>query len=399
MRRMGKIVRKLRPSNYWCIGEHECWFSAMANEGLHLKKIGTIFAHFVKGKPEQMKYRIDALQNKAITPEQEQMYAESGWFHVTTYGMFNVFSSSVELNAPELHTDPEEQAYTLKMLDKKLALNALVSVIATLVIIGLLFMTLFIGSTPTLGLVEGGMSPIFSIIMIYVAYNAIQAAIAIRSLRKKLIDGKPINHSAPWKMKHKINLVLSTLILIWAMFAAILPYIQIVKMETQALPTTSIDIPIVRLSDMEQNPEMERETMNNDKNFDRGNSYDYTWSLLAPYQYESHESGIISGQIWRDNSGTYSPSITNIVYKLAFPSMGKSIVDELIERYSSWDSTREYVQMNHASFDLLIVHEEDAFKEIFATKGKGVMYVRYYGYGDLDRLITSTSEQISLIAK
>lgn len=34
---MNKIVRRLRPSNYWRIGEHESWFQDMAAEGLYLK--------------------------------------------------------------------------------------------------------------------------------------------------------------------------------------------------------------------------------------------------------------------------------------------------------------------------------------------------------------------------
>ena len=102
----------LRPSDYWHIGEHESWFSDMALEGLHLKKVGIHFVKFTKDNRKQMKYRIDVSQGMKITPEQEEMYLENGWFYVTSYGEFNVFSSQVEANAPELHTDPAEQAYT-----------------------------------------------------------------------------------------------------------------------------------------------------------------------------------------------------------------------------------------------------------------------------------------------
>lgn len=40
--KMDKVVRKLRPSDYWSIGEHESWFADMASQGLHLKKWGFI---------------------------------------------------------------------------------------------------------------------------------------------------------------------------------------------------------------------------------------------------------------------------------------------------------------------------------------------------------------------
>ena len=36
----------------WRIGEYESWFSDMASEGLHLKKVGYLFAHFEKREPE-----------------------------------------------------------------------------------------------------------------------------------------------------------------------------------------------------------------------------------------------------------------------------------------------------------------------------------------------------------
>ena len=66
---MTSIVRKLRPSNYWRIGEHESWFSDMSLQGLHLHKMGTTFAHFKKGEPQQMEYRIEVTKNKNISDE------------------------------------------------------------------------------------------------------------------------------------------------------------------------------------------------------------------------------------------------------------------------------------------------------------------------------------------
>jgi hypothetical protein len=82
--RMSKVTRKLRPSDYWRIGEHESWFEDMANEGLHLKRMGLHFAQFNRGEPRKIRYRIDVSSNKGITLEQKQMYAESGWDYVTS---------------------------------------------------------------------------------------------------------------------------------------------------------------------------------------------------------------------------------------------------------------------------------------------------------------------------
>ncbi|MCZ8534040.1 hypothetical protein [Psychrobacillus psychrodurans] len=83
-----------------------------------------------------------------------------------------VFSSPVELNAPELHTDPEEQAYTLKALEKTIVNSALLATIITLILIGLIYFFLFVNSTPTLSFVEGEIiQPLPLFIIIYFTYS------------------------------------------------------------------------------------------------------------------------------------------------------------------------------------------------------------------------------------
>jgi len=395
-----KVVLKLKPSNYWRIGEHESWFSDMANEGLHLRKIGSMFVHFIKEDPKRTRYRIDVINNKEITLEQQQLYAESGWSFVTRHGMFSVFSSPIELNAPELHTDPEEQAYTLKALDKKVMSNAILAGVITLTLIGILYFSLFVNSTPTLFLVEGEIiQPMPLFILIYFACSLIQAAVAIRSLRTKLKEGKAIDHAAPWKRMRNVNLFISNFFIVIALITAIIPYIQLAKIETVEMPINNIAIPVVRLADIEQNNEMVRDRAFILGDIDIGNSYRYKWSILAPVQYEAEENGIVQAQKWKDGSGVYSPSIHSQVYKIIFPSMNKKLVRDLVERYGMFEESEKLLELEHSSFDLLIVKEEDdETKEIFAAKGKGVMYVSYYGYGEMDSLIKNVEEQISLIA-
>lgn len=113
---MAKTIRKLRPSDYWRIGEHESWFADMAAEGLYIKKMGKFFAKFVKGEPNKMKYRIEVTSGQGITPDQMDLYSDNGWEYVTSYNVFHVFSSPAILNAPELHTDPGEKLLLLKYL-------------------------------------------------------------------------------------------------------------------------------------------------------------------------------------------------------------------------------------------------------------------------------------------
>ena len=393
---MKKTIRKFRPTEYWRIGEHESWLADMATEGLHLKKIGFVFAQFVQGEPKQMRYRID------VSPKdnKKQMYAESGWEYVTSYGEFNVFSSPVELNAPEFYTDPVEQSDTLKALDKRLTVNAIVVGVLVFLMIAMLFFVFFDDPSPTLSLIEGRtlQQAIMVIVYLYLGYTSLQAAKSIRTLRKNLSKGKPINHHAPWKKQKRRTYAVFMIFLVVALFATIFPFMQLTLSKTETLPETNINLPIVRLADVEQNPTLVRDNSSTQDNMDRLNEYNYHWSLLAPVQYQSDEQGFVPNEMWKDGSGRYSPSIHTRVYKLSLPFMKESVLSDLIKRYGVAKTGGEFIKMNNPGFDSLIVHEGNGFKEVFAFKGKGVMHVQYFGYANMDTIIETVAQKIAFIA-
>ncbi|MGD6894586.1 DUF2812 domain-containing protein [Bacillus infantis] len=395
---MGKTVRKLRPDDYWRIGEHESWFTDMAAEGLYLKKMGSRFAKFAKGEPKKMKYRIDVSFSKEITSEQVEMYAESGWDYVTSYSYFHVFSSQAELHAPELHTDPAEQSYTLKALDERYAQTAWTVTILILLTFGMLASIWFLDGTPILMMVKGNVltQTILTIILGYSAYNSLQAAFSIRSLRKKLAEGKPIDHRAPWKKRFRRNTVIALLFIVTAGSTAAISFVQLSMMDTKTLPEGNIDLPIVRLADVEQNPEMVRaEPVYFDDDVDWGNRYSRNWSPLAPLQYEADESGVVPGKMWDDGSGEYSPSIQTEVYKLTLPSLADNLISDWIKRHEFEENFDLYQEKAHSYLDQLIVYEENNLKKVFAFKGDTVMYVWYYGKADVDAVIEAVVEKIS----
>ncbi|MEH6995659.1 hypothetical protein V7075_23670, partial [Neobacillus drentensis] len=65
--------------------------------------------------------------------------------------------------------------------------------------------------------------------------------------------------------------------------------------------------------------------------------------------------------------------------------------------YNNEYSGEDFVKTRHPTFDLLIVHEEEAMKEVFASKGKAVIHVRYYGYADINSIIENIEEKIEII--
>ncbi len=394
---MTKTVYRLGLGDYWRIGESESWFSDMAANGLHLYKRGLIFTHFTKGLPVKTRYRVELVgTGDRLSSEQIQMYAEHGWEYVTSYGMFHVFRSPDELGAPELHTDPAEQSFTLKSLSEQFTRSATFVVIAVALMFAMLICAWVFDYFSTLSIVEGSTITLWVVVILelYVAYSSLQAAISMRALQKSLSEGRPINHHANWRSHRNMSILVSILCSFIGISMIVLPFGQTALSRTSNLPELSSTLPIVLLDEVEKNPDMERKSQLNSDNIDRANSYRYNWTLLAPIQYESREEGIVSTEMWADGSGIYKPSITSRIYHLRFGFMADNLVNDLIKRYSIWYRGEGFLQKDHPNFDLLLTHEDKEYKEVCAFKGKSVMYIRYHGYSSMDNLVEQVAEKL-----
>lgn len=395
---LGKIVRKWRPDDYWRIGEHESWFSDMALEGLHLKDIGYRIAKFEKGEPKKTRYRIDIYQGEHTDKEQKEFYGESGWDFVTNYGEFNIYASPTELNAPELHSDPVEQSYTLKTIENNMSALFFVSAMGPIIMVVLLYFILFRDSTLSLGLLNNFAmrAVIIFIIGSRGLYDSTRSLLAIRSLRKDLLAGKPIDHNAPWREKHRRSKTISRTLFIISLLVLIFPLISIIKSETKTLPLTSGNLPIVRLTEIEQNPELIIDISDVDDKINYANYYEYTWNLLAPIIYESQQRGIVPNEVWEEDGSPYDPFVTTNTYKLAIPDMSQGVFNGLIKK-SKVNSNGEFLQVENPNFDNLVIYNEKRFTEVFAYKGAGVIRVRYIGKSNVEDIIKAIEEKMVLI--
>ncbi|KKK39067.1 membrane protein [Mesobacillus campisalis] len=389
---MVRIVYKLRPAPYWRIPEHESWFSDMAAKGCHLKKVGLHFAKFVKGEPKNTRYRIEASSRKRMEPEQIQENSEKGWEYVDGYQYFHVFSSPAEFNALELHQDPLEYSSQLKEVESQLSAKASISFFGLFLMMLLIASFWFIDGTPMLVLIEGVVIPqtVLTLFIANTTLNLQRAASSISALRRDLSDGKPIGHVAPEKKHHRLSAITAFIFTLIIGLSAILPIIQLVENEASTLPETSENLPIVRLAEVDQTPGLVRtEPSDFDEEIDWGNYYSVQWSPLAPVQYEAYESGVISGELWKDDSGDgeYLPTIHSRVFQLRPPGMSDRLMADLMKRYSYSSSEKNYAEINHPDVDSLVIHEEGDLKEVFASKGKTVLYVQYFGRAEMEDII------------
>ncbi len=392
-----KKVKKLRLYNYASIGEYESWFFDMAKEGLFLSHVGSIFAYFDKGEPMDMEYRIEFSYKKTLPLEQVEMYEESGWDFCTRFGYYYVFSSPSERNAPEIYSDPKYQAESIAGLSKMMKFMTIVISLSVLLALLMLAFPFFMIRFPLLNIVCGEHTSMFSqtLLWLFLIISTILAYKNSKKQRDNLAKGIAIDHKANWRRPQRRQVILNIGFLIIILFSTIMSSIRI-NMKINDIPIEqATDIPIVRLANIEDNPDMKPELSKWKDDSTYLNSYTYSHSLLAPTQYTSTEHGVVDGLLWHDKSGTYSPSLRSEIYTLRFKFLAEPTMKELVNKYDK-DEFRSHseVFIHDEYFDDLRLFTDDSNKLIFARKGKALIYVSYYGYKEFEPILNEIKRVI-----
>lgn len=128
---MKKRIYRLAPCADYDMEHCESWLQDMAKEGWFLHPDSFIFgfAAFEAGTPSStMRYRLEASaekrslwdDNNGYPDDEARSLAEDmGWNYVCSRGQFHIYSCN-DPHAPELNTDTEVQALTLKILRKRM---------------------------------------------------------------------------------------------------------------------------------------------------------------------------------------------------------------------------------------------------------------------------------------
>lgn len=390
--------------NAYQIGETESWFTDMAAEGLHLEKAGLWRFRFQKGEPQRVNYRIDYKQNVPSLTEAElaAVYQEYGWEYVTKFGEFRVFRSPEEARAPELHTDPAEQALALRRLEKKLTWLAAYVAAASIIIAALFCAVWLLDATPVLHLVEDQtlQQAFLLIVYIYLVINSVWEAVSLRRLCASLREGRAIDHRADWrksrtKAKAMLLVILLLEIPVLAVPAIRLP--QLIHPNYTELPAEGEPQPFVRLADIEKSPDL---VLNQEEaGTAYGNRYEKQWGIFASAAYDVQERGEIPERTWADGSGIYSPSLTSKLYSLRIQALARPLAKELVFQYRDMDEIHmrggSVGEPEDSRFDYAVIVCDYPRIDAAAARGNLVMSLTYYGEADADRLLDLIDEKLS----
>ena len=192
-------VKKKLPYELYDVAGLEDWFSRMAAEGYHLVDCWGNQAEFTVATPmEGIRYRLEAQGTYEYDWNQDEAYKAGGWDHVTTIrGFFCIFRCD-DPAAPELHTDPKIQSWTMKKLLRRQSLGLLMWMAYWVLQWGLNFGVKLGGVQEGLGLLicsDGMLLLMGTILVTMVHFLAVQAnqLVMLFRLKRRLASGLPMD--------------------------------------------------------------------------------------------------------------------------------------------------------------------------------------------------------------
>ena len=390
-----KIVRRLVPVDFLDLDGIELWLEEMAAKGLHFQKFGAFFAQFRPGEPARVRYHAEPTENGWTTiPVQAADYGDMGWNYVGKIGYLALFQAA-DPDAPEFHTDPVAQSYTLDRLTKRL----------TWFVWLLLVPMAALGAFLVWARLDSAFGPVLSLVKFDSLYTRIVLLLELAlilhfawetwglcRLRRRLRAGIPHQRPRRWRhtglVRQGYTLLLSIAALVQigsttAYFARVTRW----DMELSALDRPA---PVLSLAELEGNGYApEPFYYPGYEGPDRDNFISYDSRPLAKI-YEVDQSGKADGQNCRLDMEWYDLTLPFLAGPLLEDLMDYQLYDLLYapERYT-------VEELSVPGFDQLVVAEDVEYggQQLFARWGSRVVYLDYRG----SRNLTERLDQVAAL--
>ncbi|MDD4078847.1 MAG: DUF2812 domain-containing protein [Eubacteriales bacterium] len=378
-----KNLRKIWWFDEWQVEEIESWLGDMAARGWHFSRRGLLTAVFTRGEPEQVRYRCEiAKKSSPDFQDRVEFYRQGGWEYVASYGHLQIFRAPGDSAIPEIHTDPQEQAGTLRPL----FWTCLRRLGAALLLLAAVFLpySLLYGNYLTGLLLQGGLADYALIILMasILVWMGL-GVLAVFQKAKDLRQGRHLEH----KKKYSKVLVskpafLLAVVLVFLFIAA--NFVVQVSKQKFILPLPQGDLPVVRIADLA--PEAPLYPTEAVEKLDTAlNIYWTESSLLVPKQWNSTEyAGLLTEVVPFDTllvTSCYEARNNWLAARLA-----AGLVDYAPGRdIYGYDGSK--LLKTESAFAALWKYHNGNFHEIIAQEGKYVYHVYYQGRVQADTLL------------
>lgn len=383
---------KIIPYAYWQVKEYEQWLMNQAKDGWEAINIGYIWARFKRIQPNERTYKI--VFNKAITLNQDVTQEE--WKKIRTSTNFFMYMSIGKSRLENLgYNQEEEQEEIEKIKSGSKAQSIMFGICFSFAVI---ILSAYMIETDFLyKLITGDLNSFINLLLMqvilfiqnlteYVGLNKLQ-----KQMGNKIVYEENIESKKP--IKSNIIRIIYSFSLI-GIFLVTLGLLLTGEYNNKTLPREEINLPIIRLASLEDNPTFKRyeSEMFADAKVDLRNCYERKWNFLINTQYEAVENGEISDS----NIEVDLPVLEQEVYKLRFKELGNLLVKAIIEKRDYRRDNPKWV-ITVGGIDTIYVSKNNNrnWLELIVQKDDYVIYVSYIGNASTDKVI----EQIRKVIK
>jgi hypothetical protein len=393
---MSKMTRKILVGDLFYIQEHEEYFSEMSRKGLHLQKIGSIFAYFKEGQPKLLNYRIDVISDE----KQERIiekYKEKGWNFVGKKDSFLIFYSEEGSQLKELYETPEAQKLALSTANKEIfgekSLNIL-SLICTIIII-ILTVMIKLRDGFYFALAKGNEFYAF-IIALFSIYKSKEKKRRLGKIENILDSGEFLKHQGDYSLM-KTKFMIRKVILSFFM-VSIIGILSHKISQNKKINLSEIDdlesLPMITIADIET-MDYRRDRSGGfykDDNIDYGNVLYQDWSLLIPKENTLVETVTL---VDKDQERMeIEPQLIIDYYWTRFDFIAKGLEQDILARENKRHSLELHEIEREDEFSCYGVEKNDK-KIILYRKGKQVIFLTYFnGTVSLEELIKAVVEKL-----
>lgn len=261
--RDGVIYRWL-PDGPYHIDRLESWFTDLAAEGLYPVGLGIARAALRRDAPRRVQYRCD-VRTRLLTEDELALFAGCGWKMALrtelSYGLLQsiylyFFETEEGAPVPEVHTDPMEQAESLRCLSRAAAKDLGVLLAAIGLEVLLVLRTFADPLRRFQALVNGYVHfSVVPLVWLVLAAFALSRWRTARRLRRRLAEGQPLDHHAPYRRRWRYG----TMEVGWraaliAVLAALSAANYLPVRGPVPLPPEETEPPLLRLEQLEGGP-------------------------------------------------------------------------------------------------------------------------------------------------
>lgn len=375
---------KIIPYTYWQVDEYEQWLTELARDGWEAIKVGSIWIKFRRIQPGERSYKI--IFSKATTSNQD--IKEEEWKEIKVAANFNLYMETKASGLENLGYNQEKEIEALEKLRQAikaqsimlgLCIGVMVIILASYMIEENFIYKLITGDFISfIAVLFMQIIPLIQHLAEYIGLKKLQTKIGNEGSHfNRLVDKKP----------RKSNAIRKTYTFtILFIVVGLLIFLLIGDYERQTIPIEDIDIPIIRLASLEEDPTLTRYSSDSfvSSDVDGYNYYEREWNPLTQVQYEAWENGKINSSHVEHNR----PFLRQEVYKLRFKGLGDLFVKGLMQRYN-FKGYNPIWQVALGESDTIYMNENSNRNgiELIIQNRDYVVYVSYIGNASTDKVI------------